>query len=78
VLRPILRGDARDTSSGSEIAGGSSASQTATKSRQSRRIFRILLVRPHRIDDHVRSPSLSTQVWVVCGEPSGIEVVAGP
>ena len=34
-----------------------------------------LLVGLDRIDDHVGSPSVSTQVWVVCGEPSAISVV---
>src|ERR1035441_10222851 len=53
---------------------GSAASQTATDTRGSRRMLRIFWC-VWTVLMTTCSPSVSTQVWVVCGEPSGINVL---
>ena len=61
-------------SSNGEIAGGTSAWHTATDTRGSRANVADLLVRLDRVDDHVPTMGVDPGL-VVCGEPSGINVV---
>jgi hypothetical protein len=73
VVGGALRGHIYYPSAHLEVAYGLSGSETATATRGSRSTF-LTLRKPCTLFMSTCSPSVSTQVWVSCGEPSAIVV----
>lgn len=68
-----LRGAGDDLSPDLVVPGRAGGSITLTATRGSRATF-LAFWYPSTVLITMCSPSVSTQVWVSCGEPSGMEV----